>query len=137
MVAIPSNRQSSASGAVPRWDVGTGGIPVGFEQITAANLSSPHRLNVRPGATLAIVTIEGSAAIVRWRDDGVAPTATVGMPMAVGIDGPLVYSANITQITPLLRAPAHRRSTWRFMRNERAVRCSRCHVVRVVAAGST
>jgi len=34
-------------------------------------------------STLAIIIhIEGSAAIVRWRDDGVAPTAAVGMPFA-------------------------------------------------------
>jgi hypothetical protein len=34
------------------------------------------------GATLAVLSVEGAA--VRYRDDGQAPTASVGMPLAVG-----------------------------------------------------
>ena len=97
MVAHPTNEQTSAAAAIPLWTAGQGGQPLGYEQITSINLASPHRLNVPTGATLAIIDIEGSAAVVRWRDDGVPPTATVGMPYAVG-DPPMVYSAAITAI---------------------------------------
>ncbi len=31
---------------------------------------------------------------VRWRDDGTAPTAAIGMTMAVA-DAPLLFSANL------------------------------------------
>jgi hypothetical protein len=97
MVARPTSIQTSAAAAIPQWNAGIGGTPLGYEQITSTNLASAHRLNVPSGATLAIIDIEGSAAIVRWRDDGVAPTATTGMPFAVG-DPPLTYSAAITVI---------------------------------------
>jgi hypothetical protein len=43
---------------------------------------------------IAIITPEGQA--VRWRDDGVAPTASVGMPLAVGVT--LQYDGDINQI---------------------------------------
>jgi hypothetical protein len=33
---------------------------------------------------------------VRWRDDGTAPTASVGMPLAVGV--PLQYDGDLTNI---------------------------------------
>jgi hypothetical protein len=42
----------------------------------------------------ALIVAEGQA--VRWRDDGTAPTATVGMPLAVGI--PLQYDGDLTNI---------------------------------------
>lgn len=54
--------------------------PLGYEQITA--LSGSTALTVPAGARLAIIIVETKA--VRWRDDGTAPTATVGMPQEVG-----------------------------------------------------
>jgi hypothetical protein len=33
---------------------------------------------------------------VRWRDDGVAPSTSVGMPVAVGV--PLQYDGDLTKI---------------------------------------
>ena len=55
--------------------------PVGAYQqqsvTTAANLAS-----IPSGATYAVLSVEGNA--IRWRDDGTDPTATVGMPVAVG-----------------------------------------------------
>ena len=58
-----------------------GFTPLGYDQVTslgsATNLPSiPH------GAIMVLVSC--STAAVRWRDDGVAPTASVGMPLAVG-----------------------------------------------------
>lgn len=60
----------------------------GYQQITslssAASLTVPAtNLQGLVGTpTFAIIRCETQA--VRWRDDGVAPTATVGMPLAVG-----------------------------------------------------
>lgn len=50
-------------------------IPVGYQQIT--DLTAVITLTIPTGATFAMVQAEG--APVRWRDDGVAPTASVGM----------------------------------------------------------
>ena len=73
---------------------------LGYEQITtltaATALTVPIRdvngLSCRP--VIAIITPETQA--VRWRDDGVAPTASVGMPLAAGVT--LQYDGDITKI---------------------------------------
>jgi hypothetical protein len=73
---------------------------LGYQQITslssAAFLTVPSRdvngLNQRP--VIALITPEGQA--VRWRDDNVAPTASVGMPLAVGVT--LQYDGDLTMI---------------------------------------
>lgn len=54
--------------------------PLGYQQITS--LSSAQALTVPTGATYAVVTPETQG--VRFRDDGTNPTASVGMPIAVG-----------------------------------------------------
>jgi len=54
--------------------------PNGYQQITS--LSSASSLTVPTYSTAAIVCVE--TANVRWRDDGTAPTTTVGMPVAAG-----------------------------------------------------
>ena len=48
---------------------------LGYQQITS--LSSSTALTVPAGAALALIVPETQN--VRWRDDGVAPTASVGM----------------------------------------------------------
>ena len=53
---------------------------LGYQQITS--LSASTALTVPTGATMALITPETQA--VCWRDDGVAPTASVGMPIAAG-----------------------------------------------------
>jgi hypothetical protein len=55
---------------------------LGYQQITS--LSAATALTVPAGAALAIITPETQA--VRWRDDGTAPTATVGYPLPVGAE---------------------------------------------------
>ena len=50
---------------------------LGYQQITS--LSSSTALTVPTGATMALIIPETQN--VRWRDDGVAPTTTVGMPV--------------------------------------------------------
>lgn len=73
---------------------------MGYQQITS--LSSATKLTV-PTKDLAglagtprIAIITAEAQAVRWRDDGVAPTSTVGMPLASGVT--LQYDGDINQI---------------------------------------
>lgn len=56
-------------------------VQCGQQQLTS--LSSSTALTVPSNASSAIVTPETQA--VRWRSDGTAPTASVGMPIAVGV----------------------------------------------------
>ena len=52
-------------------------VCLGYQQITS--LTASTALTVPAGATLAVIVPESQS--VRWRDDGVAPTASVGMPL--------------------------------------------------------
>lgn len=71
----PHNRIPGAHPAVP------GNLrPLGYQQITS--LSSASALTVPRNATVALIQPQTQA--VRWRDDGTNPTASVGMPLAVG-----------------------------------------------------
>jgi hypothetical protein len=73
---------------------------LGYQQITslsaAAGLTVPQTdlngLNARP--SIALITPETQA--VRWRDDDVNPTASVGMPLAAGVT--LQYDGDLTKI---------------------------------------
>lgn len=53
-----------------------------------ATVLATHRPN--------FVMIVPEAQAVRWRDDGTAPTATVGMPLAVGAT--LLYDGDLNKI---------------------------------------
>ena len=73
---------------------------LGYQQITSLSASTAltvpatdvNGLNCRP--VIALITPEGQA--VRWRDDNIAPTTTVGMPLAVGVT--LLYDGDLTMI---------------------------------------
>lgn len=73
---------------------------LGYQQITslssAAGLTVPsvdlNGLSCKP--SIAIIVAEGTA--VRWRDDDVNPTASVGMPLAAGVT--LQYDGDLTKI---------------------------------------
>lgn len=73
---------------------------LGYQQITtlssASALTVPDKdvqgLSCKP--SIALITPEAQA--VRWRDDGVAPSATVGMPLAAGVT--LQYDGDLTKI---------------------------------------
>lgn len=67
-------------------------VPRGYQQITA--LAASTGLSVPAGANIALVQAQGQA--VRYRDDGTAPTAAVGMPIAVG--GSLTYNGDLAAI---------------------------------------
>ena len=68
-------------------------VPLGYQQITS--LSTAQSLTVPTGATFATFVAEGQ--IVRFRDDGTAPTASVGTPLGVGLL-PYVYSGTLSAI---------------------------------------
>lgn len=67
-------------------DPGIRRTPCGYQQLTsidtAVALTVPTTICAAGLVTMIQVTPEAQA--VRYRDDGVAPTATVGMPVAVG-----------------------------------------------------
>lgn len=67
-------------------------VPQSYEQVTG--LSVAKGLTVPPGTKYAIIQPESQA--VRWRDDGPAPTASVGMEAPVGVD--LFYDGDLTKI---------------------------------------
>jgi hypothetical protein len=73
---------------------------LGYQQITS--LSAATGLTVptndssgnKQQPTFALIVAETQG--VRWRDDGTAPTASVGMPLAVGV--PLQYDGDLSRI---------------------------------------
>lgn len=66
--------------------------PLGYAQLTS--LAAAASLTVPAGATIAVFIAEAQG--VRFRDDGTAPTATVGMPLATG--EPFEYKGNLAAI---------------------------------------
>lgn len=58
----------------------TPSTPKGYQQIVG--LAAATALTVPAGSTYAVITTQGQA--VRWRDDGTAPTAAIGMELLVG-----------------------------------------------------
>jgi hypothetical protein len=81
---------------------------LGYQQITdlssAVGLAVPNRdvngLSCKP--TIAVIIPYGS--VVRWRDDDVNPTDTIGMPLADGTA--LQYDGDLTKIKFIETSPA-------------------------------
>ena len=73
---------------------------MGYQQITslssATKLTVPARNLSGLSGTPRIAIITPETQNVRWRDDGVAPTASVGMPLAAGVT--LQYDGDLSQI---------------------------------------
>jgi hypothetical protein len=73
---------------------------MGYQQITslsaATSLTVPPRDLTGLVGTPRIAIITPETQSVRWRDDGVAPTASVGMPLAAGVT--LQYDGNLSGI---------------------------------------
>lgn len=64
---------------------------LGYQQLTPAASTG-----LTPPATATYAIIQAEAQAVRWRDDGTAPTASVGMVIASG--GELRYDGNLNAI---------------------------------------
>lgn len=60
---------------------------LGYQQLAA--LGTAVGLTIPEGTSMVVIVAETQA--VRWRDDGVDPTAAVGMPLAVGVE--FIYTA--------------------------------------------
>lgn len=75
-------------------------VTLGYQQITSLSSSTGLTIpttdafgnNIKP--LIALITPETQG--VRWRDDGVAPTASVGMPLAAGVT--LSYDGDLTKL---------------------------------------
>jgi hypothetical protein len=97
MAGYNANNASNATpvyiGAVP------GGTSKGYQQL--GTLSAAEGLTVPSGASNALIIVSGEA--VRWRADGTAPTASLGMPVAAGdtivIGGPLMSTIEFIQVS--------------------------------------
>jgi hypothetical protein len=72
--------------------------PLGYMQMTSLSVAvglGPLGTVIPTNAIMCLICAEGQA--VRWRDDGVAPTAAVGMPLQAGQE--FQYTSNdLTQI---------------------------------------
>lgn len=55
-------------------------VSLGYQRITS--LSTAKKLSPPSGASYALLAVAGQD--IRWRDDSVVPTATVGMPLPAG-----------------------------------------------------
>src|SRR5882724_12627220 len=80
--------------------------PLGFQVLS--NLPVSTTLAVPAGAAFAKICVEGVA--VRYRDDGVAPTATVGMPLAPLLSltsqpGCMQYAGTLSALQFIQQAP--------------------------------
>jgi hypothetical protein len=72
-------------------------VPLGYCQLTtvsASTLISTCSGGIPAGATLAY--IEAEAQSIRYRDDGTAPTTTVGMPIASG--AAILYAGTLSAV---------------------------------------
>lgn len=77
-------------------DAGVRRTPCGYQQITVTTLQKLVIPAVcGPGPYLAVIKVETQA--VRYRDDGVAPTATVGQPIAT-TDAPVQYEGTASAL---------------------------------------
>lgn len=68
-------------------------VPLGFQQLTNVTNAAAVSLTPPAGALVARIVPDGA---IRWRDDGTAPTAAVGMPVTA--DDEFEYSGNLAAI---------------------------------------
>jgi hypothetical protein len=69
---------------------------LGYQQITDVSASTALTIPTLNGQKPTMALIVCTAQAVRWRDDNVAPSATVGMPLAVNTY--FYYTGNLGNI---------------------------------------
>lgn len=69
-------------------------VPKGYQQIAAPDLATARGITPPQGARVAI--IQAIDEDVRWRDDGVDPTTTVGIILGAGRD--MFYTGDLARI---------------------------------------
>ena len=77
-------------------DSGIRRVPCGYTQTTVTTVQT-LAIPAACGSNPSLVVIKAETQAVRYRDDGVAPTATVGMPVAV-TDAPIHYEGTISAL---------------------------------------
>lgn len=73
--------------------------PLGFQQLTLTGTAQGLTLPTPPTGFYVgytVIQCEGTGAVARWRDDGTAPTSTVGMILNAGSE--LDYTGDPTTI---------------------------------------
>lgn len=71
--------------------------PIAYAQILAATLATAQSLALSGQANYVVIQCEGTTSdSVRWRDDGTAPTTTVGMQLIGGQE--MDYFGDLSQI---------------------------------------
>lgn len=70
-------------------------VPKGYLKYVAGTIDSAKNVDFPPGATRVLLRCETQS--VRWRDDGVDPTAAIGMLM-LAADAPFLYTGNPSQL---------------------------------------
>jgi hypothetical protein len=96
-LTLPITRDSASVTAYRR--------PLGYVQVTPAITAAKLVLPTLPAGFqigYAIIQCEGAVASARWRDDGTAPTSTVGMILSTGQE--LDYSGDLTMIQFIIAA---------------------------------
>lgn len=68
--------------------------PCGYEQLPIPAASTALTAATNSNGNVAVIKCE--VAAVRYRDDGVAPTAAIGMPLAVGET--LEYTGDLSKV---------------------------------------
>jgi hypothetical protein len=71
-------------------------VPVGYQQITSLSASTALTVPTTSQQQPVYAIIRPQAQAVRWRDDGTAPTASVGYPLNVGEE--LKYAGDLRAI---------------------------------------
>jgi hypothetical protein len=76
-------------------------VCMGYQQITSLSgstgLTVPTNSPMGMAAKPVMALLQAEVQNVRWRDDGTAPTASVGMILYVGAD-PYPYDGDLTRI---------------------------------------
>jgi hypothetical protein len=69
-------------------------LPLGYQQLTSISSAAPLS-NIPPG--MVVCTLQAEVENVRYRDDGEAPTASVGNLLVAGQE-PFLYTGTVSAL---------------------------------------